>query len=276
MILQKDNTILESYMKYFFKYLELLRKENSDVEEPPFCTDIKRIHSTKVSIPVCVDVLFEVVFEMNNGNYIHYTHYKGDVNWKKILKCILRDLDVHEETEEFVDSIIVSSGNSEESETKAHIGGDNVARAMRIYFLKDYDGDQRLKNIKTKIENHEKITYFDILDLIFIPFLNTSRNVEEIIKEICSLVSKLTQINNEQIEMLFFGLWMTTEIFIENSETLEKVRNMSILNGKSINEKLREMKYELGKAERKKLLDEIKTLENEGKTLEEIMRHLKC
>lgn len=276
MILERESKLIKSYAKYFFEYFELLGKENGDIQEPPFCTEIKKIHSTKVSIPVCIDVLLEVVFEMANGNYIHYTHYNGNVTEKKILKSILRNLDVYKETEEFVDSIIVSSGNSEESEREVHVGGDNVARAMRIYFLKNYDGDLRLKNMKEKIENHEEIIYFDTLDMIFIPFLNTTKEPEEIIKEIFSLISKITQLNNEQIEMLFFGLWMTTEIFIEDSKTLEEVRTMKILDGKSINEKLSEIEYEFRKAERKEITNKIKTLENEGRTLEEIKMYLEC
>lgn len=79
------------------------------------------------------------------------------------------------------------------------------------------------------------------------------------------------------------GTLATTEIFIKNSETLEKVRTMSTLKGQSINEKLHNREIELrqegiqkGKQEEKtNMKNTIKTLENEGKTSDEILKTLK-
>ena len=152
------------------------------------------------------------------------------------------------------------------------------------------------------LENNKKLTAFDILDLIFIPFLNTTKNSEEIVKEICGYVSKITKITTKQTKILTWGLWLTTEIFIKNPETLEKVRTMSTLKGQSINEKLHNREIELrqegiqkgkqeGKQEEKtnpkkvkdtkykeylaQKLKTVKTLENEGKTSDEILKTLK-
>ena len=108
-----------------------------------------------------------------------------------------------------------------------------------------YSGWRPSELVKIKIENNKKLTTFDILDLIFIPFLNTTKNSEEIVKEICGYVSKITKITTKQTKILTWGLWLTTEIFIKNPETLEKVRTMSILKGESINEKLHNREIEL-------------------------------
>ena len=169
------------------------------------------------------------------------------------------------------------------SETECWIGKVNKYTPIRIIFLKKYPGDQRLKNVKIKIENNKKLTAFDILDLIFIPFLNTTKNSEEIVKEICGYVSKITKITTKQTKILTWGLWLTTEIFIKNPETLEKVRTMSTLKGQSINEKLHNREIELrqnGKQEgiqeeKTNMKNTIKTLENEGKTSDEILKTLK-
>ena len=167
----------------------------------------------------------------------------------------------------------------------------NSSNLFHLIFLKKYPGDQRLKNVKIKIENNKKLTAFDILDLIFIPFLNTTKNSEEIVKEICGYVSKITKITTKQTKILTWGLWLTTEIFIKNPETLEKVRTMSTLKGQSINEKLHNREIELrqegikegikeGKQEgiqeeKTNMKNTIKTLENEGKTSDEILKTLK-
>ena len=177
------------------------------------------------------------------------------------------------------DKLIKGTGNPNKSETECWIGKVNKYTPIRIIFLKKYPGDQRLKNVKIKIENNKKLTAFDILDLIFIPFLNTTKNSEEIVKEICGYVSKITKITTKQTKILTWGLWLTTEIFIKNPETLEKVRTMSTLKGQSINEKLHNREIELrqeGKQEEKtNMKNTIKTLENEGKTSDEILKTLK-
>lgn len=89
----------------------------------------------------------------------------------------------------------------------------------------------------------------------------------------------ITKITTKQTKILTWGLWLTTEIFIKNPETLEKVRTMSTLKGQSINEKLHNREIELrqeGKQEEKtNMKNTIKTLENEGKTSDEILKTLK-
>mgnify|MGYP000175276121 CR=1 FL=1 len=110
-----------------------------------------------------------------------------------------------------------------------------------------------------------------------------TKNSEEIVKEICGYVSKITKITTKQTKILTWGLWLTTEIFIKNPETLEKVRTMSTLKGQSINEKLHNREIELrqkGKQEgiqeeKTNMKNTIKTLENEGKTSDEILKTLK-
>ncbi len=75
--------------------------------------------------------------------------------------------------------------------------------------------------------------------------------------------------------MLTWGLWLTTEIFIENPETLEEVRAMSLLKGQSINEKLHNRKIELRQEGRTNVMNTIETLENQGKTPNEIITTIK-
>ena len=83
-------------------------------------------------------------------------------------------------------------------------------------------------------------------------------------------------------------LWLTTKkILKKNLKPLEKVRTMSILKGESINEKLHNREIELkqegikeGKQEgiqeeKTNMKNTIKTLENKGKTSDEILKTLK-
>ena len=85
----------------------------------------------------------------------------------------------------------------------------------------------------------------DILDMILILFFDTTKNPEEVVIEICKLANEIHNLTEEQEDKLFWGLWLTTEIFIPDEKTLEKVRTMTLLNRSSINEILRKKEYEV-------------------------------
>ena len=299
MIYQKEDKLIKGLAKYYgqhlFDYLEALEKQTGKIQEPLPCTKIKRIYPTDMITPNFKELLMDFVYEMEDGSYTHYEHYSGNLTHGNLIHTGRYDIELHEETGKLINTIIISTGNPDKSEIEAWIGKVNKYTPIRIIFLKKYPGDQRLKNVKIKIENNEKLTHFDILDLILIPFLNTTKSSEEIVKEICSYVGKITKISAEQIKMLTWGLWLTTEIFIKNPKTLEKVRSMSKLKGESINEKLHNRETELreeGREEGRKegikkgikegreegkttIMNAIKTLEKEGKTAKEILTTLK-
>ena len=112
--------------------------------------------------------------------------------------------------------------------------------------MKNYEGDKRLKNVKNNIKSNKELTGFgDILDMILILFFDTTKNPEEVVIEICKLANEIHNLTEEQEDKLFWGLWLTTEIFIPDEKTLEKVRTMTLLNRSSINEILRKKEYEV-------------------------------
>ena len=95
---------------------------------------------------------------------------------------------------------------------------------------------------------------------------------EEVIEEICKLANKITNLTEEHSQILFWGLWLTTEIFIKNEKTRERVRTMTLLNGSSINEILHKKEYELieeGKEEGKELGMEKRNIEIASKMINE-------
>ena len=81
--------------------------------------------------------------------------------------------------------------------------------------------------------------------MILILFFDTTKNPEEVVIEICKLANEIHNLTEEKEDKLFWGLWLTTEIFIPDEKTLEKVRTMTLLNRSSINEILRKKEYEV-------------------------------
>ncbi|KDE47531.1 hypothetical protein DI43_08920 [Geobacillus sp. CAMR12739] len=59
-------------------------------------------------------------------------------------------------------------------------------------FMKDYDGDQIMKQLKTKIENNEELTERDELNLIFLPLMKSTVDCSERAIEAVELAQKIT------------------------------------------------------------------------------------
>ena len=62
---------------------------------------------------------------------------------------------------------------------------------MKVYTLKNIQGDPIHKKIKAKIKNKIKLNKQDIIDLILIPFMETKRKASNILEENINLLNKI-------------------------------------------------------------------------------------
>ena len=181
MITQKEDKLIKGLAKHYgqhlFDYLEELEKETGKIQEPLPCREIKEIHPTELITPNFKNLLMDFVYEMTDGSYLHYEHYSCNLTHSNLIHTGRYDIELHEETGKPVNSIIISTGDPNKPEIEGWIGKINKYIPIRIIFLKSYPGDQRLIRVKLKIENNEELTNFDILDLILIPFLNTTKKI---------------------------------------------------------------------------------------------------
>ena len=240
MVFHKEDRLLKELAYFFgqhlFDYLEMLEKENNEKYTPMTCTKIKDIHSTELITANYTSQLMDFVYQMEDETFVHYEHFSSKLNENHIIRTGINDLNLYQKTKKLVNTVIISTGDPNKSVTNVKFSDNNIYIPKKIKFLKNYQGDKRLKNVKNKIKNNKELTPFDILDLILLPFLKTTKESEEVTKEICKLATKITNLTEEHSEILFWGLWLTTEIFIKNKNTQEKVRTMTLINKKSINE----------------------------------------
>ena len=234
-----------AFIPDLFEYLEMLEKENNENYEPLPCTKIKSLHSGELLTNKHRSLLMDFVYLMENDSYLHYEHFSKNLRSYDISRTLNYDVELHLENDEaIVDSIIISTGDSGKSKTNVKYSNFNSYAPARTLFLKDYDGDKRLNNLRNNIKNN-KFTSFDRMDMMLIPFFNTTMDSEEVVIELCKLANELPDLPQEEEDKIFWGLWLTTEIFIPDKKKLEKVRTMTLLNGKNILEILRKKEYEI-------------------------------
>ena len=234
-----------AFIPDLFEYLEMLEKEHNENYKPLPCKKIKSLHSGELLTDRYRSLLMDFVYLMEDDSYLHFEHFSKNLTHRDIDRTLNYDVELHMENDAVVDSVIISTGDPNKSKTSVDYSNFNNYTPAKTLFLKNYDGNKRLKNVKNNIKSNNKLTGFDILDMILIPFFDTTKNPEEVVIEICKLANEIHNLTEEQEDRLFWGLWLTTEIFIPDEKTLEKVRTMTLLNGSSINEILRKKEYKL-------------------------------
>ncbi|WP_299524073.1 hypothetical protein [uncultured Methanobrevibacter sp.] len=240
MVFHKQDRLLKELAYFFgqhlFDYLEMLEKENNEKYTAMTCTKVKNIHSTELITDDYTSQLMDFVYQMEDDSFVHYEHFSSNLTENNIIRTGINDMNLYKKTKKLVNTVIISTGDPNKSITNVKFSDNNNYAPKKMKFLKNYKGDKRLKNVKNKIKNNEKLTDFDILDLIILPFLKTTKESEEVIEEICNLAIKINNLTEEHSQILFWGLWLTTEIFIQNKNTQEKVKTMTLINESSINE----------------------------------------
>ncbi len=123
---------------------------------------------------------------------------------------------------------------------------------MKVYTLKNIQGDPIHKKIKEKIKNKIKLNKQDIIDLILIPFMETKRKASPILEENINLLNKI-KADEEDKNFITSMLMLEIEKFIKDpnrKNRLKKVLQMKL--------KILQEIYEDGKKEQKEL-DSIET-----------------
>ena len=101
------------------------------------CTKIKKVYSTELITPNFKGLLMDFVYEMVDDSYIHYEHYSGNLTHGNLTHTGRYDMELHEETGKPINTIIISTGNPNKSETECWIGKVNKYTPIRIIFLKN-------------------------------------------------------------------------------------------------------------------------------------------
>lgn len=249
MVFHKEDRLLKElayfFGQHFFDYLEMLEKENNENYKEMSCKKIKDIYSTELITSKYTSQLMDFVYKMMDGSFVHYEYFSSNLTIDDVIRTGINDMNLYKKTKKLVNTIIISTGDPNKSVTNIKFSDENIYLPKKIKFLKNYEGDERLKNVEIKIKDNNELIPFDILDLIMIPFFKMSKEPEEVLKEICKLVNEITNLSDEHSDILFWGLWLTSEIFIEDEDEREKVRTMTLINGSSINEILHKKEYEL-------------------------------
>ena len=180
----------------------------------------------------------DFIYKMKDKSLLHYEHYSGNLTESKLTHTGRYILEKYEETKTKINTIIVSTGDPDKSMKKLWIGARTNFEVFRIIFLKEHDGEEKLKKIKNIVKNNKKLTIFKVIELLLIPLFRISRPPEEIIEEICYLTGELVDATDDERELLEWGLTLVSNKFVKNPEKLKELRKVIKMNNETIQSSL--------------------------------------
>lgn len=111
----------------------------------------------------------DYLFYTEDGNYLHFefqtTHKKEDIK-----RFLYYDASLFYKEKRKVKTIVVYSADIEDVET--YVDAGTIKYEIEAFYMKNLDGDERLRYLKNKIGKKESLTGEDLVTLSFIPLMS--------------------------------------------------------------------------------------------------------
>ena len=261
--------LAKKYGQEFLDYLDLLYHENHDDPLELPCKEIDSEEPTEIITPTFQNLYMDFIYKMKDDSLLHYEHYSSNLTEKKLTHTGRYIFEKHEETGKKINTIIVSTGKPDKSIKKLWLGVRTSFEVFRIIFLKEYDGEEKLKKIKDIVKNNKKLTIFKVIELILIPLFRINRPPEEIIEEICYLTGKLVDVTDNERELLELGLTLISNKFVKNPKKLKELRRVIKMNNETLQSSLHSY---IEDAIEERNIEIVNNMLNEGLPIKQIAR----
>ena len=157
---------------------------------------IKRFHPTELIIPTFQSKFMDGVLELDDGTLVNIEFQTGDLDEEFLLRCAQYAVNLRVVSGRYVETKIISTGSRVQSEKVALIS-EEFKFKPELFFYSEYNGLEKLINIKNKIENKERLSASDHYDLIFIPLMGNVDKVKMAF-EVFDIVNNNEIFNNDE------------------------------------------------------------------------------
>ena len=134
-------------------------------------------YPTELIIPTFRQRLMDGVLVLEDGTLINIEFQSGNIGEKFLLRCAQYAINLRLISGKLVETNIISTGIRKNSKMVAFISKFFPFKP-RLFFYSEFDGLERLINIKEKIKNQEKLSQEDHYNLIFIPLMGNVDRVK--------------------------------------------------------------------------------------------------
>nr|WP_294999344.1 hypothetical protein [uncultured Methanobrevibacter sp.] len=247
--------------------------------------DTRRVvgfHPTELIIPTFRRKFMDAVLELDDGVLLNIEFLTGNLVEKFLLRCAQYAINLRVISGRYVETKILSTGSRSQSKSIAFISRIFHFRP-EIYFYSEFDGLEKLINIKNKISNQEKLTLMDRYNLVFIPLMGNVDRVKAAF-EVFNIANNSNLFTEDEQSEIKRCQYIVAQIIAEDDdELLEKFWEIIKMNNDFlvryeqdlIDKNTQEVTEQVKKSIAKKLKDCLSDLEiakRTGLSLEEVQQ----
>jgi hypothetical protein len=187
----------------FKKAMEIFKDSASEF----FDLDLKIIAPAETEIK-SIDIktnAMDYLFYTANGEYLHFefqtTKKKDDIS-----RFLYYDAFLYYKSKMNINTIVVYS--SEITDSVTHLNCGSIKYDIKSFYMKNFNGDEKLQTIEYKVNNNIELTQQDIMTLSFIPLMSSKKSKSEITLESIE-IAKNIQDNDDKNNclMLLYALF---------------------------------------------------------------------
>ncbi|MFT8352298.1 DUF4351 domain-containing protein [Clostridium saccharoperbutylacetonicum] len=147
----------------------------------------------------------DYLFYTENGEYLYFefqtTKKKDDIS-----RFLYYDVSLYYKSKKNISTIIVYSSEIEDAIT--HLNCGTIKYGVKAFYMKNFDGDCNLEDIRYKVENNIELTKKDIITLSFIPPMSSKKNKSDITLESIEIAKNIgDNIEKNNCLMLLYALF---------------------------------------------------------------------
>ena len=166
--------------------------------------------------------LLDLNFMLKDGSILHLEE-EAEISISDLIRFASYDLKLYNRYRDRVRTIILCIKGYTDSTAGFNCG--SLGYNSTVVDMSKKDGKKKLKELKAKIENKEKINY---LDLIFLPLMNSDQKIVDRVKETIELEKKLeveSNLKNNLVAMTF----VLSDKFLSDQEISEIWRDYKMV-----------------------------------------------
>ena len=167
------------------------------------------------------DRRMDFMFLLADQTYLHL-EFQTTFHEQDLDRFLQYDVSAYEKFKKRIKTVVIYGADVEEAKEVKNYG--SVTYETKAVFMKDYDGDQIIQDLWTKIENGESLTDLDELNLIFLPLMRSEVNRSERAIETVELAKRIT--NEDQQVKLMATIIAISDKFIDK-EYVEKLMEVA-------------------------------------------------
>ncbi|MBK1813196.1 DUF4351 domain-containing protein [Clostridium sp. YIM B02505] len=112
----------------------------------------------------------DYLFYTEDNNYLHFEFQTTDKK-EDIKRFLYYDASLFYKDRRKIRTVVIYSADIDEAQV--HIDAGSIKYDIEAFYMKNLDGDEKLEILKKKINNKEKLTNEDILNLSFLPLMSS-------------------------------------------------------------------------------------------------------